>query len=158
MEITDEIEKNRIIQKISKNIDIGEYYDIHNLTSEDFLKKYGYWGFSFRNFYEIRFYNDTNVLTQLKKLTTDGKQYYFLPIDKEQRIYKDNIDFIDSLYPEDHLKAHIIIADEKLNWFLVKDGYNKLIGVGDYFKKRIKKMIHLKFDDERLMYADYDEK
>ena len=97
-------------------------------------------------------------MIQLKKLTTIGNQYYFLPIDKERRIYKDNIDFIDTLYFEDHLKAHIIIADDKLNWFLVKDNFNKLIGIGDYFKKRIKKMIHLKFDNEKLMHATYDEK
>ncbi len=158
MEITVEIEKERILSKISKRINIQEYYDIHALTSDEFMEKYGYWGIGYHNHIEIRFYKGTNTLLQLKKLVEPNQQYYFLPIEEERRIYKIDISSLNDIHRNDPLESHFIIADEKLNWIIIKNNFNKLIGIGDYIKKRMKKMVHLSFDNVKIMYCNYDEK
>lgn len=156
MEITVETEKERILAKISKRINIKEYYDIHELTSDEFMEKYGYWGIRLRNHIEIRFYKDTNVLLQIKKLVEPKLHYYFLPIEKERRIYKRAIDSLEGILSKDPLESHFIIADEKLTWVIIKDNYNRITGIGDFIKKRMKKMIHLSFDNIKIMNCAYD--
>ena len=153
MEITDNGVKNRVLVKVGRYINITSYYDVHELSDEEFMQKYGYWGVAHpQNAFEVRFYQETNVLTQIKSLVPEGKEYFILPIDPGRRIFRDEIGTIDELFP-DHLKAHVIVMDVKFNWILIKNGFNKLIGAGDQIKKKMEKKVHLAFDTERIMYS-----
>ena len=153
MEINELSEKNRILKKLTNFLHINVYYDLHELSSDKFMEKYGYWGDSFNNHSELRFYNETNAISQLKKLLLPGVQYYFFPIDGKRTIHKIKPDELDAYYGDNHLKSHFIIADNKLTWLIIKNDFNKLIGMGDFIKKRMGKMISLKFDGAKLMYS-----
>jgi hypothetical protein len=152
MEIIDEETRNKILNKASKHLNIIHYYDYHELSSDDFSDKYGHWGIGQRNFREIRFYPETNALIQLKKLLSPEEEYFILPIESHRKIFKDKIKILDNLF-NDHSKAHVIIADRNLNWILIKNGFNKIIGIGDQIKRRIEKNIYMVFDKERIMYS-----
>jgi hypothetical protein len=157
MEIVDEKTKKKVLDKVARHLNIFHYYDIHELSSEEFSDKYGYWGIPQENFFEIRFYPETNVLGQLKKLLSREDEYFFLPIESSRNIYKNKIDIIDQLF-NDHAKAHVIVVDPKFNWILIKNEFNKLIGMGDQIKRKIEKKTHMTFDNERIMYSATDSK
>jgi hypothetical protein len=157
MEIVDQETKDKVLSKITRHLNISHYYDIHELSDEQFTDKYGYWGVGQENFLEVRFYPETNGLTQLKKLLSQEDEYFILPIDKDRKIFKDKISHIDTLF-NDHRQAHVIILDIKFNWLVIKNEFNKLIGMGDQIKKKMAKKIHMSFDSERIMYSTTDEK
>jgi hypothetical protein len=52
----------------------------------------------------------------------------------------------------------VIISDIKFNWLVIKNEFNKLIGMGEQIKKKMGKKIHLSFDNEKIMYSTTDEK
>ena len=155
MEIIDEETKNKVLSKVAKHLNIFHYYDINELSHEEFWDKHRYWGIEQQNFLEIRFYPETNVLVQLKKLLSREEEYFVLPIESDRNIYRDKIDIIDQLF-NDHARAHFIVVDTKFNWILIKNEFNKLIGVGDQMKRKIQKKIHIAFDSERIMYSTTD--
>jgi hypothetical protein len=152
MKIVDKQTKNNVLEKISRHMNIIHYYDIHELTDAEFTEKYGYWGIGQQNFLEVRFYPETNVLMQLTKILSANEEYFILPIDNQRRIFKDKINLLDNLFT-DHLSAHVIIADGKFNWILIKNEFNKLIGIGSQIKKRMAKKIHMTFDKEKIMHS-----
>jgi hypothetical protein len=157
MEIIDQETKEKVLSKVSRHLNISHYYDIHELSDEQFTDKYGYWGIGQQNFLEVRFYPETNGLIQLKKLVSQDDEYFILPIDKDRKIFRDKISQIDQLFT-DHRSAHVIISDIKFNWLVIKNEFNKLIGMGEQIKKKMGKKIHLSFDNEKIMYSTTDEK
>lgn len=157
MEIVNQETKEKILIKVAKHSDINEYYDIYELTFEKFMEKYGHWGIKQKNFVEIRFYPDTNGLDQLKKLLSEDKEYYIFPIDQSKKVYRDKISILDKLF-YDHRQAHVIVSDIKFNWILIKNNFNKVIGIGDQMKNKIGKKIHMTFDNERIMFSSTDSK
>jgi hypothetical protein len=157
MKIVDQETKDKVLTKVARHLDINEYYDIHELSDEVFMEKYGHWGIGQQNFVEIRFYPETNGLGQLKKLLSQDDEYFILPIDRNRRVYKDKLSIVDELF-NDHRQAHVIVSDIKFNWVLIKNDFNKLIGMGDQMKKKIGKMIYMSFDNERIMYSLTDSK
>lgn len=153
MEIVDGATKNRVLSKVKKYLNIDHYYDAHELSDNEFMDKYGYFGGVHpRDALEVRFYPETNVLTQMKKILSEEDGCFVLPIDSNRRIYRDKIAIIDELFA-DHWKAHVIVMDVKFNWILIKNEFNKLIGVGNQIKKKMGKRIHMAFDKERIMYS-----
>jgi hypothetical protein len=152
MNTVDQETKDKVLNKVARHLAIHEYYDIHDLPDEVFTEKYGHWGLGQQNFVEIRFYPETNGLIQLKKLLSSDDEYFILPIDKNRRVYRDKISIVDELF-SDHRQAHVIVSDIKFNWILIKTDFNKLIGMGDQMKKKIGKMIHMCFDNEKIMYS-----
>ena len=157
MEIVDQETKDEILSKVTRYLNIRHYYDFHELSAEKTLDKYGYYGIEQQDFHEIRFFPKTNCLDQLKNLLLDEEEYIILPIDNTRKIYIDKISIIDQLF-KDHQKAHVLVADTKYNWILVKNNFNKLIGIGDPIKKKIRKKINLSFNKERIMYSLTDSK
>jgi hypothetical protein len=152
MEIVNKEEKGKILDKISRHLNITQYYDYHELSTEDYSEKYSSRGMSQKNFREIRFFPETNVIVQIKKILSPEIQYFILPINNHRTIYKDKSEILDQLFPE-HSGAHVIIADCKFNWILIKNEFNKLIGIGDQIRKKIEKNTHLAFDNVRIMYS-----
>jgi hypothetical protein len=157
MEIVEQETKDKVLGKFGRHLNISHYYDIHELSGEAFKDKYGSWGIGQQNFLEIRFYPETNGLVQLKKLLSQDEEYFILPIDKSRKIFRDKISLVDELF-SDHQQAHVIISDIKFNWIVIKNEFNKLIGMGDQIKKKIEKKIHMSFDSERIMYSLTDDK
>jgi len=157
MEIVDQETKDRVLTEVSRHLNIREYYDIHELTGEEFTEKCGHWGIGQKNFIEIRFYPETNGLIQLKKLLSRDDEHLILPIDKSRKIFRGEISVIDQLFNDDK-KAQVIVADIKFNWILIKNEFNKIIGIGNQIKKRMKKKIQMCFDNERIMYSSTDSK
>jgi hypothetical protein len=64
---------------------------------------------------------------------------------------------LDELF-KDYQQAHVIVSDLKFNWILIKNEFNKVIGIGDQMKRGIGKKIHMAFDNERIMYSLTDTK
>lgn len=157
MEIHDQETKDKVLSKAKRHLNISCYYDIHELSFDEFMDKYGHWGNGQRNFFEVRFYPETDGLAQLMKLLLQDEEYFILPVDKDRKIFRDKISRLDQLFA-DHRKAHVIILDAKFNWLIIKNNFNKLIGIGDQIQKRMKKKIHMSFDNERIMYSITDAK
>jgi hypothetical protein len=157
VEIVDQETKDKVLDKVGRHLDITEYYDIHELSDEAFMDKYGHWGIGQQNFVEIRFYPETNGLAQVKKLLSQDDEYYILPIDRGRKIYRSKIGMLDELF-KDYQQAHVIVSDLKFNWILIKNEFNKVIGIGDQMKRGIGKKIHMAFDNERIMYSLTDTK
>lgn len=157
MEIIDKETKDKVLSKVARHLNISHYYDIHELSDEEFSDKHGYWGIGQQNFLEIRFFPETNGLAQLTRLLSQDDEYFILPIDKDRRIFRGGISLVDQLFT-DHRQAHVIVSDIKFNWIVIKNEFNKLIGMGDQIKKKMAKKIHMSFDSERIMYSTTDAK
>jgi hypothetical protein len=159
MEIIDPETKSKILDKLGRHRDIRYYYDHHELSDDEVSEKYGFYGLGQRNFFEIRFYPQTNALTQLQKLLSPETEYLILPIDNSRKIYKGKLDLLNELFAShDPAKVHVIIAETRYNWILIKNEFNKLIGMGNEIKKKIEKKIYMAFEGEKLMYWHSDKK
>ena len=86
MLIKNEIEIARIRKKLNDFFDLDLYSDFLFLTFEEFLSKYGCFGFSFHDYSLIRFYTESGVLTEIANFLPEN-EYYVISL------MKDNINF-----------------------------------------------------------------
>ena len=137
-------------------IDIAKYHKMHTLSFEAFLEKHGHWGFSFGDALEIRFPKGVDVLTQMSKLLDPGADYFFFPMGLEKEVFSGKWEHVKQYCSSTPEISHFILADQALTWILVKEEFNKLIGVGGAIKEKIASKMHrnprLCFDDAEIMY------
>lgn len=137
-------------------IDIAEYYELHTLSFEAFLEKRGHWGFSFGDALEIRFPKGVDLSVQMAKLLDPVADYFFFPISLEKEVFTGKWEHVKQYCSSIPEISHFILADQALTWILVKDEFNKLIGVGEAIQEKIASKMHrnprLCFDDTEILY------
>ncbi|SFF09842.1 hypothetical protein SAMN05518672_11635 [Chitinophaga sp. CF118] len=133
-----EIKEKELFSKSSKLLDIAAYYDFEHLDFHKFLKKYKYFGDGIYNPTEIRFRSNDFAFKEVMKILEINKEYYFIPVDGDTlKVYKANKHEINTSLCENS-ESHFIILDDTLEWVLIKTSYNKIIGLGDIMKNKIK--------------------
>lgn len=134
-----EIKENEKIFRNNKLLDITAYYDAQHLSFDKFMRKYGYVGLGINNPTEIRFRTHDFAFKEVMKILEENISYYFIPVvGNTPKVYKGEKHEINAFLYENVNDDHFIIMDVKIEWILIKTNYNKVIGLGDLIKNKIK--------------------
>ncbi len=154
--IEDNDEKIKILKKLNSFFNYESYSDNILLTTELLLAKYGGFGFTFKDFFTIRFEIDQDYLKDIESFLISNKikQYYFLPIRSKDEIYLIEENNLCEFSENNNLDLRdFILLDKKFNWVLVIDEHRKLNGLGKSIIKKINKNIFTSFGKSKIMYV-----
>ena len=127
-----------------KLFDLDEYFDHILLDSDAFMEKYHYCGWSFPQRIEVRFPPEVDVLTIIQEFISEETGLIMIPVTPQRVAYHIEGEHLPAIFQENELPtADFLIFHLKHRWVLVKNKFNKLIGVGPYITKRIKKNCYL---------------
>lgn len=142
----------RVKARLNKLLQLDVYYDFILMTYDDFVQKYNSYGFGFINFYEIEFSNYLNITNIIQDFHFRGEDVYLLPIDREKSVHAIEVKDLNNYLSEQGINAdNFVVLDKDMKWALVKNKQNKLIGIGSFSRKRIKKNWSLRFVDKRII-------
>jgi hypothetical protein len=157
MQITNPQVIERIEKKINKCFDLDTYFDYCLLSGDAFTTKKGSFGYSFSNFFEIRFEVEAEIIPQIELFLADEATYYVIPVAFEKAIFEIESGKMTAFFLENKINTDdFILFDKKMNWALVKNKYRKLIGIGNFIHKKMKKQVHVRFGNARIMYSISD--
>jgi len=98
----------------------------------------------------VRFYEEPTIFQEIINFLPE-QEYYFAPIEKDaQNIYKFSREQLHEELKNIQVKDFIIL-EHKMTWALIYDKHRKLIALGGYIIKQMKKNTQLKFGDTRIM-------
>ena len=156
MIIEDNIEIEKIKKKLKTFFDLDLYADFLFLTSEEFLLKYEYFGFSFKDYQLVRFNPEQKVLSEICNFLPES-EYFVISLLKNDiafyKIEKRNI----LKFLEQNSLDNFIIFEKRMTWLLIYDHHKKLFGLGNYIKKKIKQNTNLRFGEAKIEYLHTDQ-
>ncbi|MGI4871630.1 MAG: hypothetical protein ACRYFX_10680 [Janthinobacterium lividum] len=150
MLLVDDAEKQQVLKKLNRFFDLDSYRDFTVLSFEDFVSKYGHYGFSFRNFLQVRFENEADILKEFCNFLPQAV-HYLIPITDANELFKLPSGDIE-VFLNQHKISDFILADLKLTWVVVYDRHRNLTGLGAYIKKKMQRNINLRFGDTKIMF------
>ena len=95
--------------KFQKLINLDGYFDYILLDSEDFMEKFEYYGWSFSNYFEIRFEADVDALSEIQNFINWKKDLIIIPIEPSKKAHKVNSENINSYFQENNLNTEDFI-------------------------------------------------
>lgn len=127
--------------KFKKLIDLDNYYDYLLLSDEDFVNKYKHLGWTFTSdYFEVRFDKKIDVINIIQNFNSLDDECLLMPINSDKKTFKVKTKNLKSFLVENDLNQNdFILLNEKPRWILVKNKFNKLIGLDSFIKKRMKK-------------------
>lgn len=60
------------------------------------------------------------------------------------------------MFLEQQNALDFVIFEKRMTWLLIFDHHRKLIGLGDYIKKKIKQKVSLSFGKSKIEYFNLD--
>ena len=116
------------------------------------------WGFGFTHFFEVRFEAGVNVTAAVVDFLTWSNDYYLIPVAPERAIYKFEANKLPELMESESLNQDdYLITDWRYPYVLVKNRHRKLIGVGDFIRKRMKQQVGMQFAGSPIMFTTSDD-
>lgn len=154
MKEIDEKPKEQLIKQLQKFLPLTYYFDQQHLDLKKLLKKYGHFGIGFPNSIDTRFRRQDFAFESINAILKMADEYYFIPVaGKTPMIYQANRDEIRqymSGYNNETI-CHFILIDRQLEWMIIKDNYNKIIGSGNTIKDKLKSIVK-NIDYKRVFY------
>jgi hypothetical protein len=158
MLLTDEIKLSNLRKKINTFFDLERYLDFLFLTFDDFTEKYKGYGWSFRQFYCLRFEQTTTIFSEITQFLPPKDQYYFVVLQSNGIVvYQKRSEAIEVFLEENPENRNFLIIEPKMTWLLVYDKHRKLYGLGGFIKKKMKKNVTFCFGKTPIMFLNTDE-
>ena len=151
MLLSDDAEKKKLLEKLPRFFDLDQYRDFVVLTPEDFMSKHGHYGFPFRNFIEVRFENEPDVLRTICNFLPESV-YYLVPVAAANEVFKLPGQDMEAFLYQRKI-SDFIVADLKVTWLVVYTKHRKVIGMGDYIKKKMRQHINTRFGGAKIMFT-----
>lgn len=152
-EVTQE-PKEQLIKQLQKFLSLTYYLDQEYLDAKKLLKKYGHIGGDFPDRIDTRFRRQDFAFEAVNAILKMADEYYFIPVvDDIPMIYhasRDDIRQYMSEYNNDTI-CHFIVIDSRLEWMMIKNSYNKIIGSGKIIKDKLKSILD-NIDYKRVFY------
>lgn len=156
MIVENEVEIAKITKKLNTFFDVDKYTDFLFLTTEEFISKYGCYGFSFSNFRSVRFDKDPNLLTEIGNFLPED-EYYLISLFKDAKnIYKIEKGQMSKFLTQNKI-VDFVVFEIKMTWLLIYDQNRNLTGLGSHIKKKIKRNVSLCFGESKIMFMNSDE-
>ena len=154
-----ECDFEKVSLKFRNLINIESYFDYILLDFENFTKKYGSYGWSFNNYFEVRFEESIDVLRVIQDFNILKENCLLIPIDFQRKVFRiESKDIKSFIHDKDIDTKNFILLNEGNQWGLIKNQYNKLIGIGSYAVKHMKRNCYLTFGGIKILYSLTDEK
>jgi hypothetical protein len=118
------------------------------------MEKYGHWGGVVYGQTEVRFHLQEDAFTMVRSILDAGQEYYFIPVTMEVfELFTAAYDEIDAWTNEHEEipKTHFIILHPQLKWVLIKNQFNKVMGMGEPVKIKMRSLL-VEPDWKRIMY------
>lgn len=145
--------REKIFTRVRKLLNIKPYIDFNKLDFDELMEKYGHVGDGIHNATEVGFRTQHAAFAEVRKLLNTSSEYYFIPVTEGAETY--NVTGLEiNCYMDEHVDnpgAHFIIVHPWFEWILLKDDFNKVIGLGDIIKGKMK-LLQVDFDEKNVMY------
>lgn len=146
--------KAQLFKRLRYFLDIEYYSDMHRLEVDAVLEKYGHCGSAVNRQLEVRFRLQHDAFTAVREMLVPDQAYFFIPITMDLlELFAVTREEIDG-YMNDHQhdpKLHFIVLHRQLKWVLIKNAFNKVMGLGEPIKVSMRAWL-VDPDWKKIMY------